>query len=47
MRVRSPPTFRSNNRPSSNWWWWTSRPPKRSASRCRRHCSPAPTRWSN
>ena len=42
-RARSPPTCRCRRRPSTNWSS-ISRPPKRSASTCRRRCSPAPTR---
>ena len=42
-RARSPPTCRCCSRPSSSWSS-TSRPPRRSASTCRRRCSPAPTR---
>ena len=42
-RARSLPTCRSCSRPSSSWSS-TSRPPRRSASTCRRRCSPAPTR---
>ena len=44
--ARNPPTCRFRRRPSTNWWS-TSRPLGRSASRCRRHCSPAPMRRSN
>jgi putative ABC transport system substrate-binding protein len=40
---RNPPTFRSSSRPNSIWLSIL-RPPGRSASRCHRHCSPAPTR---
>jgi len=39
-------SFPFRRQPSSSWWS-TSRPPRRSASTCRQHCSPAPTRWSN
>ena len=41
--ARSRPTFRSSSRPSSISSS-TSTPPRRSASTCRRRCSPAPTR---
>ena len=37
------PTCRCRSRPSSSWSS-TSRPPSRSALKCRRRCSPAPTR---
>ena len=43
---RTPPTYRCKRQPSSNWRS-TSRPPRHSASKCRRCCSPAPTRSSN
>ncbi len=42
-RARSQPTFRCRRRPSMSCSS-TSRPPRHSASRCRRRCSPAPTR---
>ena len=42
-RARSRPTCRCRRRPSTNWSS-ISRPPRRSASTCRRRCSPAPTR---
>ena len=42
-RARSRPTCRCSSRPSSSWSS-ISRPPRRSASTCRRRCSPAPTR---
>jgi hypothetical protein len=42
-RAISWPTCRCKRRPSTNWRS-TSRPPRRSASRCHRRCSPAPTR---
>ena len=42
-RARSPPTCRCCRRPSSSSSS-ISRPPRRSASTCRRPCSPAPTR---
>ena len=42
-RARSRPTCRSSSRRSSSWSS-ISRPPRRSASTCRRRCSPAPTR---
>ena len=42
-RARSRPTCRCRRRPSTSWRS-TSRPPRRSASKCRRRCSPAPTR---
>ena len=42
-RARSPPTCRCSSRPSSSSSS-TSRPPRRSASKFRRRCSPAPTR---
>ena len=37
------PTCRCKRRPSTNWLS-TLRPPRPSASKCRRRCSPAPTR---
>jgi putative ABC transport system substrate-binding protein len=40
-RATSPPTCRCRPRPSMSWWS-TSRPLGRSASKCRRRCSPAP-----
>jgi putative tryptophan/tyrosine transport system substrate-binding protein len=40
---KSPPTYLCRL-PQSTSWPSTSRPPKRSAWRCRRRCSPAPTR---
>ena len=43
LKGPSPPTCRSCRRPSSNSSS-TSRPPRRSASKCRRRCSRAPTR---
>ena len=43
LKAPSPPTFPFNSRPNSSWPS-TSRPPRRSASTCRRCCSPAPTR---
>ena len=43
LKGEKPPTCRSSSRPSSSWSS-TSRPPRRSASTCRRRCSPAPTR---
>jgi putative tryptophan/tyrosine transport system substrate-binding protein len=43
LRGRSRPTFRFKLRPSTSWSS-TSRPPRHSALRCRRRCSPAPTR---
>ena len=42
-RARSRPTFRCRRRPSMSWSS-TSRPRGRSASKCPRHFSPAPTR---
>ena len=42
-RARSRPTCRCRRRPSTSWSS-ISRPPRRSASMCRRRCSPAPTR---
>ena len=42
-KARSPPICRSRRRPNTSWRS-TSRPPRRSASTCRRRCSPAPTR---
>jgi ABC-type uncharacterized transport system substrate-binding protein len=41
--AQSRATFQSSSRPRLNWSS-ISRPPKPSVSRCRRHCSPAPTR---
>ena len=43
LKGAKPRTCRSCSRPSSSWSS-TSRPPRRSASTCRRRCSPAPTR---
>ena len=42
-KAESPPTFRSNSRPSSSWWL-ISRPRRRSALTCRRLSCCAPTR---
>jgi len=42
IKIRRPHVRR---RPSLNLWS-ISKQPKRSASRCRRRCSLAPTRWS-
>ena len=43
VKVPNRPTCRSSSRPSSSWSS-TCGPQRRSASRCRRRCSPAPTR---
>jgi putative ABC transport system substrate-binding protein len=42
-KARSPPTCRCRRRPSTSWSS-ISRPPRHSGSKCRRRCSPAPTR---
>src|SRR5262249_13116231 len=43
LGARTRPSCRWSSRPNLNWSS-TSRPPGRSASPCRRRCSPAPTR---
>ena len=43
LKGAKPADLPVSSRPSSSWSS-TSRPPRRSASRCRRRCSPAPTR---
>jgi ABC transporter substrate binding protein len=43
LRGPSPPIFQFSN-PRSSSWSSTSRPPRHLASKCRRRCSPAPTR---